>query len=228
MMLRKNLGSVLVYAIYNTPTQAGPVHADTGDRSHYEAITGDSADEDKTVWDSYYRDKGKATNQDPVGFLKEQIQNIPIGRAFVPAMGEGRNAIFLAQKGFTVDGNDISDVAVDKVLSQAKMLHLNLKASVADVNQAQLPDGYYDLIVVSFYYSKNLVAKLTKSLKKGGYILFYNRVAETGAHKKMTSPDDFLVVPQELKAQLKDLHMEVFKEYVDQGLKVVGALAKKL
>ena len=39
-------------------------------------------------------------------------------------MGEGRNAVFLAKNGFTVDGCDISEIAIKKALDLAKRIML--------------------------------------------------------------------------------------------------------
>ena len=78
---------------------------------------------------------------------------IPKGRAFVPAMAEGRNAIYLAKKGFIVEGNDISEVAIDRALEAAKKQNLEIKATVSDLEQFKYPSERYDFILVSqFYY----------------------------------------------------------------------------
>lgn len=222
------LGAIFVFALLPGKPFAGPVRGDNGDRVSYEAITGESADEDKSVWDSFYRNKNKSLGKDPVSFLKDFVHTIPKGRAFVPAMGEGRNAIFLAKKGFTVDGNDLSDVAVDRALGEAKQQKVTFKPIVADLNTYQFPDSTYDFILVSLFYSKELIPKFKRALKKGGYIMFYNRVVDPSARKRADdSPNEFIVDPADLKASLKDFEIKAYKEYADQGVKVVGILARK-
>ena len=221
------LGSVLFCALYNQAPLAGPVRGDTADKGSFEAITGESADEDKSVWDNFYRNKNNSFGKDPVSFLKDYIHMLPKGRAFVPAMGEGRNAIYLAKRGFTVDGNDVSDVAVEKAMAEAKQQKVTLKPIVADLNQYNIPENTYELILVSLFYSKTLVPKFQKALKKGGYIMFYLRVVDPQNRKRPDSPDNFEVKPAELKEALKDFQIKAYKEFTDQGIKVVGVLAKK-
>lgn len=222
--------ALVLALVWNSPAVlADPAPSDTTDRAHYEAITGESADEDKAVWDSFYRNKSKTLGRDPVSFLKDYVHVIPKGRAFVPAMGEGRNAIFLAKKGFEVDGNDFSEVAVERALGEAKQQKVSFKPIVADLNKYRFPVGVYDLVLISLFYSKELLPKFKAAIKKGGYIMFYNRVADPSAPKSRgdDAPADFSVVPSELKAALGDFKIHTFKEYVDQGVKVVGVLARK-
>ena len=222
------LGLLTGYIFLSGPGRH-PVHAkalhDSG--STFEAVTGESADEDRPAWDNFYREKNYVYGKEPVSFLKDHLDEIPPGRAFVPAMGEGRNAIFLAKKGFRVDGNDLSEVALDKALSEAKAQHVTLKASVADLKTFHFPENEYDFILVCQYYDKNLVSHLKKAQKKGGMVMFYNHVLGTDPHARQASPDDFAIKPHELKEQFKDYQIKAYQEYVDHEVKVVGLLARK-
>lgn len=190
----------------------------------YEAITGESADEERSFWDSFYKQKDNAFGKEAVGFLKENLSKIPRGKAFVPAMGEGRNALFLAKNGFDVIGNDISDIAVDKAKVMAKKMNLKLKASVVDLKEYKFPENQYDFIFISLFFDKSLLPSLKKSLKKGGYIMLYEEVYN-GDPKK--APSLFWVKSNELQELLKDFQMITYKEYDDQGKRVAGALARK-
>jgi tellurite methyltransferase len=192
----------------------------------YEAITGESADDDKTVWDDYYKNRKNAVEKEPAGFLKDNISQIPKGKAFVPAMGEGRNAIYLAKNGFAVDANDISEVAIETALAEARKQKVTLKTAVVDLNQYKFPENIYDFIMVSYFYEKKLIPQFKKALKKGGYIMFFNQL-DTQANGRMASPDDFPVKAGQLKEDFKDYQIKIYREYNDRGLKVVGLLAKK-
>lgn len=195
------------------------------DHAAFEAITGESADKDKTVWDSFYKKKSFIYGKDPVGFLKSNIHRIPPGKAFVPAMGEGRNAIYLAKNGFEVEGNDISEVAVDKALAEAKRNQVKIKTNTLDLHNYPYHQRTFDFILVSLFYDPELIPKFNKSLKSGGWIMFYSKVKSP--HQTENSPDDFAVNPEDIKAQLKGFDIKISKEYQDQGMTVVGILAKK-
>src|SRR2546426_12786316 len=64
------------------------------------------------------------------GFLREifQTQNWQIrsGRALDIAAGKGRNAIFLAERGFDVEAIDISPVALDEARRRATERRLDI------------------------------------------------------------------------------------------------------
>lgn len=195
----------------------------------YETVTGESADDDKSAWDTFYKNKNNPFGKEPITFLKQHLKNIPKGRALVPAMGEGRNAIYLAKNGFQVEGVDISEVAVQKALADAKLLHVNIKASAEDLNDYHFQDNYYDLIVICQFYSAALVPQFKKSVKKGGYIMFYNKldVQDAATAGRTTTPDEFTVKSGELKEILKDFQVKEYREFKDQGTRIAAILAKK-
>lgn len=195
------------------------------EQNTYEAVTGESADEDKSFWDTFYKQKENAFGKDAAGFLKENLSKIPKGKAFVPAMGEGRNALYLAKHGFEVTGNDISEIAVDKTMVLAKKLNLSIKSSVVDLKQYRFVENQFDFIFLSLFYDKSLMPGFKKTLKKGGYIMLYEEVYD-GDPKK--APSLFFVRHNELNEVLKDFKMISYKEYNDHGKKVAGALAQKI
>ena len=207
------------------PARGSPKTPDS-EHAIYEAVTGESADEDRSVWDSFYKNKNFIFGKDPVSFLKDNIHLIPKGKAFVPAMGEGRNAIYLAKKGFEVDGNDLSEIAIDKALNEARAQKVVINTKVGDLNQYKYPTEYYDFVLVSLFYQRNLAPNFKKTLKKGGYImLFLRRKGEKPL--KDIGPDDFAVKPEELKEDFKEFEIKVYKEFTDHGARVVGLLARK-
>ena len=221
------LGSIMIISVFKGAPDTSPNRSPSSDHVSYEAVTGESADEDKTVWDTFYKNKNFAYGKEAIEFLRSSISLIPRGRAFVPAMGEGRNAIFLAKQGFMVDGNDISDVAVDKTLAEAKKQNVSIKANVADLNQYPYPESYYDFILVSLFYEKSLIPQFKKALKKGGYIMFYNKIASTTLVKD-GSPSDFTVKQGELKDAFKEYKIvKPYQEYIENGSKMAVILAKK-
>ncbi len=213
-----------IFFIISTTAFSAPT-AKNLEQNTYEAVTGESSDEDKSFWDTFYKQKDDAFGKDAVGFLKENIAKIPKGKAFVPAMGEGRNAIFLAKHGFEVTGNDISEIAVDKAMVIAKKHNVNIKSAVVDLKQFKFVENQFDLVFISLYYEKSLIPGFKKTVKKGGYIMFYEEIYD-GDPKK--APDLFWVKHKEMNEILKDFKVITIKEFNDHGKKVVGALAQKI
>ena len=196
------------------------------DPQAYEAITGESPEDEHGVWDSFYKKRNHAFGQEPVSFLKRHFSEIKKGRAFVPAMGEGRNAIFLARHGFDVDGVDLSSIAVDRAVEDARAQKTRIKGVVADLNQYAYPKEAYDLVLVSLFHSESLLPKFKKSLKKNGILMLYLK-RDTGKPAAKMSPDDFLVKSDALRVALQEMQILKFEEYEDQGDPVIGVLARK-
>ena len=63
----------------------------------------------------------------PNEILAETIKDLQPGRALDVAMGEGRNAIFLAEKGWEVTGFDIANEALDSIQKRANQLNLEIE-----------------------------------------------------------------------------------------------------
>ncbi len=146
-------------------------------KPNVEAITGDSTYEDKSAWEAYYRRKLNDDHLPPVEIIKEFSVKLPKGaKIFCPAMGEGRNALFLAKRGFDVTGNDISESAVQKVRADANHKKIQLKTIIGDLTQMNIPNNSYDAIVLSYFYMGELVPKWKTALKKGGVIIAQQRL----------------------------------------------------
>ena len=82
----------------------------------------------------------------PLPFLVEQLERLPRGRALDMAMGQGRNAVYLARQGWTVDGVDRSPAAVQKAMALAGSLGVHVNGIVADLGTYEIRPGSYDLI----------------------------------------------------------------------------------
>lgn len=84
----------------------------------------------------------------PNQFLVEEVGDLPAQTALDIACGEGRNSLWLAERGWNVTAIDFSPVAIDKAKARAAELDLDIDFSVAD---ARAPvQGQFDLILV-FY-----------------------------------------------------------------------------
>ena len=105
-----------------------------------------AGENDRKRWNKRYNTKEYIYGKDPIKFLQENVELLTKGKALVLAMGEGRNAVFLAKNGFDVDGCDISEKAVEKCEFLAWENGVTLNAFVADLEEYKIPAGKYDLI----------------------------------------------------------------------------------
>jgi SAM-dependent methyltransferase len=94
------------------------------------------------------------------------------GRALDVACGDGRNALYLAQRGYAVDAIDASDVMVGALRSAADERGLAITPRVVDVEREPLPPGPYNAIVVLNFLRRDLFGALEDRLAPGGLLLF--------------------------------------------------------
>ena len=127
----------------------------------------------KTYWDKHYAEKVFADGKAPNAFLSEMLGRLEPGRVLDIAMGEGANAVYLAQKGFQVQGFDISKIALDRAKTLARDTGVTIEAQSADLDLYLFGIMEYESIVmtrfrptVSRYYS-NIIS----ALKQGGTLL---------------------------------------------------------
>jgi SAM-dependent methyltransferase len=105
---------------------------------------------DAQQWDERYAKEELEWGTPPNRFLVQELEGVPPGRALDIAAGEGRNAIWLAEKGWSVTAVDFSPVAVGKGRRWAAESGLEIDWMVADVTELEPLPRSFDLVIV-FY-----------------------------------------------------------------------------
>ena len=187
-----------------------------------------AGEKDKIFWDKKYETEAYIFGKEPVEFLGEHIDLLPRGKALDIAMGEGRNAVFLAKNGFTVDGCDISEIAIKKALDLAKENNVKVRAFVADLETYKLPQNTYDVIVCFYYLQRDLVPQMKEALKPGGMIIYETYTIENG-ERGFEGPKnkDYLLKPNELLDLFKDFKIIYYRELVLNNKKAIASLIAK-
>jgi len=110
---------------------------------------------DASDWDARYAASDLVWSATPNQWVTELLGELTPGRAVDIAAGEGRNAIWLAERGWTVRALDFSAVAVDRIRALASRrlegAAGSLEAEVADAT-GPVPGGpdAYDLVLFSY------------------------------------------------------------------------------
>jgi len=105
---------------------------------------------DATHWNNRYATAELVWKADPNAFLAGEATTLAPGRALDVACGEGRNAVWLAEQGWTVTGVDFSDVGLDKGRRMAAERDVDVEWICADATTWQAPDAGYDLVAVLY------------------------------------------------------------------------------
>ena len=132
------------------------------------------------MWNDRYAQPGFLFGTDPAAFLVEQQAYLKRGMsALAIADGEGRNSVFMAEKGLDVTAQDSSEVAIDKARGLAAARGAKARYQLADLQTWDWQPGAYDLAVAIFIqfaapdFRDRIFAGLKRTLKKGGILLLH-------------------------------------------------------
>jgi SAM-dependent methyltransferase len=110
-------------------------------------------------------------NTNPNDFLVRMTKGRTAGTALDVGMGQGRNALYLAQQGWKVTGFDPAEKAVAAAQAQAKALGVTLDTRVEGDETFDFGQNRWDLIVLSYVSLRDLVPKVVASLTPGGIVV---------------------------------------------------------
>lgn len=129
---------------------------------------------DRKTWNQVFRRARESGRKwEANEFLAEVIAGRHPGTALDVGMGQGRNALFLAENGWDVTGFDLSDEAVAQAAAAAEAAGLELDAVQADVNAFDYGRERWDLVVVMYMHGLILprVDDIVDSLAPGGLLV---------------------------------------------------------
>jgi SAM-dependent methyltransferase len=122
-------------------------------------------------------------NTKPNAFLVDMVRDVKPGAALDVGMGQGRNAIYLAQQGWTVTGFDPADRAVAAAQEEAARVGVKLTALVARDDQFEFKKDAWDLVVLSYVGGREYPDRVFDTLKPGGIVIveaFHKDATRTG------------------------------------------------
>jgi SAM-dependent methyltransferase len=101
-------------------------------------------------WDERYASAEQVWSGRPNGALVAEVAGLRPGRALDVGCGEGADVVWLAQQGWDVTGLDVSQVALDRAAMHARQAGASVRWVHADLVQAQLPAGAFDLVSAQY------------------------------------------------------------------------------
>ena len=104
---------------------------------------------DSEAWDERYAASELVWSREPNQFVAAELADLTPGAAVDLAAGEGRNAIWLASRGWSATAVDFSQVALDKGARLAADAGVEVTWACADATAWQ-PPAPVDLVVVAY------------------------------------------------------------------------------
>lgn len=130
---------------------------------------------DADAWNRRYATAEFVWRTEPNRFLPPEVAGLAPGRALDLACGEGRNAVWLATRGWRVTGVDFAEVGLDKARRLAAEHAVEVTWVRADVTTWSAPEAA-DLVVV-FYLQlpaeprRRALARAAAAVAPGGTLL---------------------------------------------------------
>ena len=171
---------------------------------------------DRDQWNERYAAQPLLWNVDPGPFLGGEVGDRPPGRALDLGAGEGRTAVWLAERGWRVTAVDFSDVALERGRQRAESSGVpdSVEWVCADLVGFDPSGGVYDLVLMMFVHlrppeRRRLLQLAAGSLAPGGIALVVG-YDSTHATQGQGGPRDpaVLFTPEDLVADLEGLRVE--------------------
>jgi 2-polyprenyl-3-methyl-5-hydroxy-6-metoxy-1,4-benzoquinol methylase len=150
--------------------------------------------DDRIRWDKQHLSSPGA--EQPSAFLREIVESAAWparrGRALDIACGKGRNAIYLAQRGFAVTALDISHVALEEGRQKALQQDLSIDWQTCDLESTALDHAGFDLIISFNYLQRSLFGPIRQAVKPGGRVIFETYLIDQAALGHPKNPEHLL------------------------------------
>jgi SAM-dependent methyltransferase len=178
------------------------------------------------MWDKRYGTEDYAYGKEPNAFFSVQVEKMDSGLMLLPGEGEGRNAVYAALKGWSVDAFDQSIVGQSKALALASERGVEINYKVGQLDGFRFIPNHYDAVGLLFFHADPasriyLHRKVCESLKPGGTLIleaFHKEQVKnnTGGPKDPDMLFDALTLSSDF-ATLETLFLEKLEVVLDEG-----------
>jgi tellurite methyltransferase len=120
-------------------------------------------------WDERHRAAAERDDAAPLPLVVETASEMKPGRALDLACGAGRNALWLAEQGWSVTAVDGSPAAIE--LLRQRGPHLDAHTADLEKGEYVIEPSRWDLIVISYYLQRDLFEPAKLGVIPGGVLL---------------------------------------------------------
>lgn len=169
------------------------------------------------MWDERYAAAERVWSAGPNREVERIVAGWVPGRALDLGAGEGRHALWLAEKGWQVTAVDFSAVGIDRGRREAESRGLAVDWVVEDVTTWHPPEGTtFDLALVAYLHiPEDVFSRLGRWLAPGGALVVVGH-ALRNLTEGVGGPQDpaLLHTTEQLRAAAQDLDIERCEEVV--------------
>ncbi|HEY8773992.1 MAG TPA: class I SAM-dependent methyltransferase [Gaiellaceae bacterium] len=165
-------------------------------------------------WNRKHGEAGPLFGVEPNRFLVAEVEDLAPGRALDLACGAGRNAVWLAERGWTVTGADFSDVALANARGLAADRGVDVEWVQADLRDWAPPPREFELVAILYLQlpaeeRRPVLARAAEAVTPGGTLLVVGHDLQNlnGGHGGPKDPR-VLLTPEDVAAELPGLEVE--------------------
>ncbi|GAA2502618.1 hypothetical protein GCM10010406_43930 [Streptomyces thermolineatus] len=206
----------------SAPGPEGPDGAGTDGDPRPRAGGGEGAvDVDSREWDERYASRELVWGAEPNRWVVREAEDLEPGRALDLAAGEGRNTLWLADRGWRVTAVDFSRTALDRGRRLAAGLPAEAAGRIdwvhADVCDHEPEDRAFDLVAVVYLHlpadrRRAVLRRAAGAVAPGGALLVVGHDT-TNLTEGVGGPQDpdVLFTPDDVLADLADSGLEAVR-----------------
>ncbi len=156
-------------------------------------------------WEQRYR-AGEQVFETPAPLVVEFTSPLSPGSALDLACGPGRNALYLAERGWRVTAVDGSATAIE--LLRGKNPSIDARVVDLETGEFELPPQAFDLVLSCYYLQRSLVPGMQSALRVGGLLIMIVHLADAGQPQGTPTR----AYPSELRAFFKGWRVLHYRE----------------
>ncbi|MEU1526420.1 class I SAM-dependent methyltransferase [Nocardia rhamnosiphila] len=176
------------------------------------------------MWNERYAQPFTSYGTEPNDYLREVADRIPEGPVLCLAEGEGRNAVYLAGRGYSVTAVDLSPVGLANARDLAAQQRVEIETVVADITEFDMGEAHWSGVVSIWGHLPSALrpgvhAACVRALRPGGVF-----VLEAYTPRHLDRPGvggppvaDGMPTPEEFRRDLAGLRLERCRE-VDRDI----------
>lgn len=169
-------------------------------------------------WEARYAAPDYQPDTDPEPFLVEKCGQMDPGRALCLAAGSGRNAVYLAERGWEVTAVDISARGLAWCRELVAHREVRLTIVQADLLNFDMGEENYDLITSFYYYQPELFPRVKGALRVGGQFILQTFSIDQGRFGGGPRNPAHLVEPNALLRAFDDFRVRHYEDVVSERL----------
>jgi tellurite methyltransferase len=195
-----------------------------------------------TEWDARHRESAESPPAEPASIVSEWLPLLPTGAALDLACGTGRHTLLLAARGQFVNAVDWSGAALDILENRARTAKLHVSRAddtsgagsrthgirliQANLEDIQLPEALFSLILCLQYLQRSIFQQLAAALRPGGVLVFETFTRAQLSYSGGPRNPAYLLESGELRTAFPGLRTLFYRE-LNAGQGIASLVAQK-